>query len=333
MLCFTLGLVLMLLSRAKDPSAWTWLTDLDSRKQAASSPDEIANVNPVLVQNELPPGVFVAAARDLDPLPGNPQQDVPQREPMESTPAVAEIDPTVFEGIRDKTDMIPPRAYFHLLQIARRTPEQVLEQQAQRDLTFAHFAARPDLYRGQPVFLKGHVRRMTRLAVTANREGIEQLYEGWLFTEESQDNPYVIIVSRLPDDFPVGGNIVEDVSFAGYFLKLWAYRAGDGDRYAPLILGHRIVWHPRPAGFAPSGTTNLVILVAVALLIAILLSVGWYARRSALAIRRMHQSQSSRPAPDQIQAIGEMAAPSVDEFLANMKRQSDGENERESAND
>jgi hypothetical protein len=192
-------------------------------------------------------------------------------------------------------------------------------------VTFAHFSASPERYRGQPVFLKGHVRRMTEIKPIENREGFERLYEGWLFTEESQDNPYVIVVSRLPEDFPLGGGIVEDVSFAGYFLKLWAYRAGDGDRYAPLLIGHRVVWHPRRAGFVPSVSIHVMILAGVAVLISILFAVTWYARRVTAATRQMLASHSTGVpgSPEAIHSLGEMAAPTTEDYLADMKRQAD----------
>lgn len=323
MLCVMLLLIILLMSRARDPRAWAWLTDLHLAQQPTPGIQADASPKPLLVHEELPPGVFVGSAADAEPSGSDPIQSGIESQP-ESPATPPEIDPTVFEGIRDKTRRIPPEAYFHLLDLARRVPDEELEEQARRRaLTFAHFSASPKLFRGQPVFLKGHLRRMTEIKPVENREGFETLYEGWLFTEESQDNPYVIIVSRLPDDFPLGGSIVEDVSFAGYFLKLWAYRAGDGDRYAPLLIGHRVVWHPRRAAFVPSASMHLGILAGVAVLIAVLFGVTWYARRTAAATRQMVASHSSRPSPEAIHSLGEMATLSTEEFLADMKRQTE----------
>ena len=323
LLCVMLLLILLVMSRANNPRAWTWLTDLDTAKELSPKLQADAFPEPLLVQEELPPGVFVGSAADAEPPGTGPIQTGAETQPETAAPA-PEIDPSVFEGIRDKTQRIPAEAYFHLLDVARRVSTEELEEQAQRHvLTFAHFSASPELYRGQPVFLKGHVRRMTDIKPIENRAGFEKLYEGWLFTEESQDNPYVIIVSRLPDGFPLGGSIVEDVSFAGYFLKLWAYRAGDGDRYAPLLIGHRVVWHPRQAGFVPSAFTHLVIIAGVAVLIAVLFGVTWYARRTTAATRQMIASHGSPPSPEAVQSLGELAAPSTEEFLADMKQQAE----------
>jgi len=106
-------------------------------------------------------------------------------------PAIAptiDLDFSVFDGIRDKTGVIPSRAYFHLLDVARRTPTELLDSVARHDRTFAHFVRTPDRLRGEPVYLKGRLERLTE--TTTRQEGFDRLYEGWLFTEESQGNPY-----------------------------------------------------------------------------------------------------------------------------------------------
>ena len=337
MLCATLLLVLLLMSRAREPRAWSWLTHLDSNQRPTPESETIDAANPLLLHEELPPGVFVGSAAVADPPSGGVSQNDGETQQSSSTPP-PQVDATVFDGIRDRTRVIPQAAYFHLLDVARRVPPEDLEEQGRRNaLTFAHFSAAPKRYRGQPALLRGHVRRMTEIRPIANREGFETLYEGWLFTDESLDNPYVIIVSRLPRDFPLGGNIVENVSFAGYFLKLWTYQAGDDEaekkgtgtiRYAPLLIGHRVVWHPRPQPVTAGGAAHAVMIALVAGLIVALFLVTWYARRSALAIREMYASRANRPTPTEVQALGDAAAPSTEEYLATIERQS-AENEAE----
>ena len=264
--------------------------------------------------------MFVAAANSRSPALPEPQIAADQSpESDQSSPGV---DPSILEGVRDKTRTIPARPYFHLLDVARRTPVEVLDQQAQPNLTFAHFSRSPELYRGQPVLLKGHLRRLTEIPLKPNPEGIERAYEGWLFTEESQRNPYTIIVTRVPEGMPLGGNIAEQVSFTGYFLMLWAYHSGDGDRYAPLLVGQRFVWHPRPARLTSGVTTNALMIGIVAGLLGVLIAVTAWARRSAAAVRE----QYSRPpagtgATDSVQAMSDMEGMSAEEYLKTMERE------------
>jgi hypothetical protein len=328
LLCAMLLLAILLMSRARDPRAWTWLTNLDATQQPAPKTPATNSSKSLLVRVELPPGVFVDSAGDARASKAGLIQS--DSEAKDDPPApLPEIDPAVFDGVRDKTRQIPRAAYFYLLDVARRAPPEELEDRAQRRvLTFAHFSAAPERYRGQPVFLNGHVRRMTEIKPIANREGFETVYEGWLFTEESQDNPYVLIVSRLPDNFPLGGDIVENVSFAGYFLKLWSYRADDGDpatpsisaiRYAPLLIGHRVLWHPRPQAPSVTATWHGLVIGGVAVLILALITVTWYARRSAAAIREMIVTRD-RPTPTEVQSLGEGASQSTEEYLAKLER-------------
>ncbi len=322
-LCMMLLMVLLLMNRAKQAGTWAWLTDLDRTNQLAVGHSGAEPAKPLIVHEELPPGVFLADAQEsrggeIRPHPSSPGQKQPADD------LLPQIDRTVFEGIRDKTKVIPPRAYFHLLDVARRLPVDELEQQAQTEaITFVHLSKGPEQFRGKPIFLRGHLRRMTEVKVVSNREGIERLWEGWLFTEESQDNPYVIIVSRLPETFPLGGSILEEVSFAGHFLKLWAYQAGDGDRYAPLLLGHRIVWHPRPAAGSTDAKTHGIMLALVACLVAGLMVVSWWARRSLSAMRRATVAIAEPPTAENVRAMNELTGGSTDEYLAGLVKEAE----------
>jgi hypothetical protein len=206
------------------------------------------------------------------------------------------------------------------LDLARRTPEVDMERESRRDITFAHLVKAPARYRGQLIFLRGHLRRFTEIPAPANSEGFEQLYEGWLFTEESQANPYVIIVSRVPQGMPLGGGVLEDVSFAGYFFKLWKYWAADGERFAPLLIGHRVTWHPRPVRSGTSVQTHVVMISLVTLLIAALCAVTWWGRKSAAALRRMHASSDELSADEAARAMSRRAGTATEEFLARIEQ-------------
>ena len=94
----------------------------------------------------------------------------------------------------------------------------------------------PEVYLGQPVTLRGHVRRVVEMPAGANDFGIEMLYEVWLFTADSQQHPVVLIMTSVPgellkevgrlkaDGRPVVGN---GVSGSGYFFKMYGYPAAD----------------------------------------------------------------------------------------------------------
>jgi hypothetical protein len=271
-------------------------------------------VQPLRIREELPAGAFLAAQSGG----GAAQPPGPGGEPTEPIPPT-EIDRSVFDGVSDQTKSLSPRAYFHLLDVARNLPETALDADARPGITFAHLATRPDDLRGQAIALRGYVRRMTEIKPIANREGFERLYEGWLFTEESQNHPYVIVSSQLPDGFPLGGDIVESVSFTGYFLKLWAYRSGDGDRYAPLLLGRSIIWRPRPPATGTSLRTHGAMVAIVVLLIAALVAVTWWSRRTAAMLREMYVRPAPDAPPTSVPTTDDAVAP-PEEFLKDLER-------------
>jgi hypothetical protein len=275
-------------------------------------------VQPLRIREELPAGAFLAAKAAGSAVLA--QDDGAQ--PNQTDPAT-EIDRTVFEGVSDQTRSLTPRAYFHLLDVARNLTDAELDGQSQRGITFAHLATRPDNFRGQPVFLRGYVRRMTEIKPIANREGFDRLYEGWLFTDESQNHPYVIVFSQLPAGFPLGGDIVESVGFAGYFLKLWAYRSGDGDRYAPLLLGRSVTWRPRPPDTGTNLQTHGAMIAVVALLIGALVGVTWWSRRTAAALRETYVRPAPDDGPASVQTMHETVTPPAEDFLRDLEREAE----------
>jgi hypothetical protein len=173
------------------------------------------------------------------PTNKNPDQTSPIRTPTEDLPFLLE---TLTDLDRD----LPPALYYHFLDKARTAPVEQLIADARRDVTFSHLyrdpREDPKKYRGQLVQVEGTVRRALAFDVPPNAYGLTKRYELWIFTEDSGKFPWVVELSELPPGFPLGSEIQEKVESAGFFLKLWAYRAQDGFRSAPLLLGHGLNW-------------------------------------------------------------------------------------------
>jgi hypothetical protein len=101
---------------------------------------------------------------------------------------------------------------------------------------FAH----PEFYRGRPVTLRGTLRKVTKFDLGKNSLDLDQAYEGWLYTSDCQGNPVVVVFTSKDDRIPVKGDIQEEVSFTGYFFKMYGYEAYDTTRKAPLILAGEV---------------------------------------------------------------------------------------------
>ncbi len=108
----------------------------------------------------------------------------------------------------------------------------------------------PEVYHGRLVTLRGHVRHVVSypgdetLFHDSLYDGARTLHELWLFTDDSQHNPAVIVTPNLPDDFPVDAEVIDRISVTGCFFKRYVYGSQDTDRIAPLILAGKIEWQP-----------------------------------------------------------------------------------------
>jgi hypothetical protein len=251
---------------------------------------------------ELGAGVFLANGR-----PG--EEDVPDAAPDQAAPpgdGPPLVDPERLGRILDKTSSLPPGPYYYLVDLANKTPAAELRKHAapEAEITFAHLMREPIRYRGQLVTLKGHLRTLKRFEASENEKlnssGVKVLYQGDLFTNAAHPNPYVVIMPSVPDGLPLGLNISEDVTFTGFFFKLWRYKAADDlDRAAPVLIGQLMSWTPAPSPEAGRDEATYWTLVA---LLAVLASgvVAWIFIR--LFRRTQHSEASVEPESGEVKA-------------------------------
>jgi hypothetical protein len=151
-----------------------------------------------------------------------------------------------FAAIQDKTTLNfrENAAYSTLLTRVRETPAAQLAAQSRRDVPYTELWERPQRYRGVPIHLVGTARRsLVHDELNPELAPSGKLYETYVYTYESQNNPYVLVFEEPPPGFPGGLDITERVAFDGYFFKLLAYQAGDRLRAAPVLVG-RLYWKP-----------------------------------------------------------------------------------------
>lgn len=161
-------------------------------------------------------------------------------------------------------------AYWRLMQWSRAQSMKDLQSRARRDVLFTQLWETPAEFRGDLIELKVQIRRSLSHAAPENSAGLKNVYEVWGTTVDSQSFPYVLVTAELPPGFPLGGDIDEDVVFAGYFLKILQYEAHDKRRGAPLLIG-RVHWSQRnqvpraPTSSSWGWVTTAVVLLGVAL--------------------------------------------------------------------
>lgn len=233
--------------------------------------------------------------------------DVPADTPA-TLDAGATLNPLLLRPVRDDTlglEYHDRPAYFYALWLCQQIDAKSLAQlaaafRAERQRAHPKYANKkpgefpifvdvfqhPDDYRGRLVSLHGYLRKLVEYDAGPNDLGISKVYEGWIYTDDSQNNPGVVVFTKKPAGLPLGGDITEEVRFSGYFLKMYGYEAQDTPRKAPMFLAGEVEWFPARAANA---RTDVPPLVYVALSLVGLLAIWgvWRAsqRRTSMLSR------------------------------------------------
>ncbi len=100
----------------------------------------------------------------------------------------------------------------------------------------------PERYRGKLVTLHGYVDKVFQ----KRSEQQITLFQLRLYTEAAETSPVDIFSLRLPDNWPTGISVIDDVSVTGYFFKISEHRdekTGEAT-YVPVILARQVDWQP-----------------------------------------------------------------------------------------
>lgn len=224
----------------------------------------------------------------------------------------ATVNPLVLEPILDNTHGLrfeERDAYFRMLELAWQTPLSEQEQFA-RELRedrrqanpryakrkpeqfpiLADMVNNPDEYRGRPVSIHGVLRKLTKFDPGKNSRNIGDVYEGWIYTDDSRartpDNediviPTVVIFQGKPDGLDVGGDLTEEVRVTGYFFKLYRYDAQDRGWKAPLLIAGAVEWREHKPPTPPALGPEVYLLVTMVALV--LAFVWWQSNRREMA--------------------------------------------------
>lgn len=284
--------IMLLMGKAAKPKNWRWLWSQGNGSVASEQQVPSATaVDTRLIDSEParhPPGVFVStpASEKTRLAEVHPEQDK----------LYPGVDPAELKNIRDDTVFRSAEAivWFSWCALMQDADGIAVGQVSSQPIGFLQLFRQPDEYRGRLVRVDGIVRRAHHVPAHANEEGIDSYWQCWLFTDEGSTNPIVVYALDMPDGFPTGMELYEQVAFNGLFFKRWAYEARGGTMTAPLILSPGGDWQPR-IPTAPARLPSLPTVLA-ALLVAALagsaISLFVYRQSNAAGLHRRHS-----PAP------------------------------------
>ncbi len=121
------------------------------------------------------------------------------------------------------------------------------QQQPAQFPMFVDIFQHPERWQGHLVTLRGYVRRVSSHEGDSALFNGQPLHELWLFTDDSQHNPTVIVTPSLPHEFPCNADVVDSVTVTGCLFKMYVYKSQNENRIAPLLLAGRIDWNPTNA--------------------------------------------------------------------------------------
>ncbi|QDT93427.1 hypothetical protein [Gimesia algae] len=191
-------------------------------------------------------------------------------------------------------------AAFNLQQ--RRSEIKLFREHPERELPiFPDLFKNSDRYKGRLVTLTGRVRKLIHYpAADDNQYGMKTLYEAWLFTDDSQQNPTVVICTEVPpalkNGLPEGTDVIDHVTVTGYLFKMYVYNAQDTSRVAPLILAKQLEWNPRTTDERGSRLFSQILAGTLIVLIAGVAIAMWKASQRDKQFRERRLQKN----PDQV---------------------------------
>jgi hypothetical protein len=231
--------------------------------------------------------------------PATPWQETIIPGPSDDDPVEREEIREFFQVIDDRTPIhaVDTPAYWKLMKWAMSRPISELEERS-RTVKFGELWQHPEKYRGELIRLRLHVLRVDHddaTIVPENSLGLKNLYRVCGGTEDSVDNPYVVVVPEVPPGIDVGTSSRAEAVFVGYFLKIYAYTAfKNQSRGAPVLIGRirKVGGGDRQVASSRSSGLTAMLVGGAVLISGVVLAVSLF--RMTRSRRRVPLSYSSR---------------------------------------
>ena len=231
------------------------------------------------------------------------------------------------DGSRTGDGGAESEVYSHFLIRSFFTSPKAFESGVRNDLTYTHLLGYPEKYRGEVVRVEGRLLRINHYPPPDEvlREGVNTLYEAYIFNEVFGASPYCVVFTNWPDDLPrsyLGQAKIKDivrVGTSGYFVKTYKYKASDGrntERESPLVVTHSLSYEKPPESIGDRRdwvhTWLYAFIGSLGALVMGVLGVTYWYRRNDTATRRRLRARAPEfvlPTPDAPPPSPPMAMP------------------------
>jgi hypothetical protein len=308
-----LVLIIAAIKVAADPSTWVWMFPRERNNDSAAP--SLADVSyDIAIEDDLRPDEFRSA----------PIRSLSDESNDDSSNAI--VAPQLLSAVEDDTLTLRSadrEAYFAVLGKLSALDEREILDFGDSGTTFPAVMTAPNEYRGRVVVIEGTARRILEIPAGANSAGFQHLYELWVFTPDSGDNPWRVITTELPAGLPRG--VLDpgvSLKIVGVFFKRQGYETqGHALHVAPLLLAktaHAI----RPATKVITEFDPLPWLIGIATAVAVFGAFLFYRfRREDQAFERTTLNRLAKADESELQAIGGVDANDPTEFFRRLAQQ------------
>lgn len=247
-LLIMLGVIGMLMFRAKDPKTWAMFDRLAEEPQLVKDADAPATgAEPT--SGGTPTESAVSA--DEPEILGDANVRQEAAKALENLPAIDE-DAEERAALQEELQVVEDKAafqrfempaYYRLFRWVMDQSAEKMQKKAIKNVRFGELIDRPAAYRGKLIDIRLKVQRvLPHKDLEENPAGLKTVWELLGYNDSSGVNIYMCVAPELPPDMPYGERVIEDGRFVGYFFKLQAIEDGEGKRRAmPVIVG-RFLW-------------------------------------------------------------------------------------------
>ncbi len=292
------ALIVVAIKVAADPATWVWMFPAEPDKNSAASLTDIT-YDVALADEPLQSDEFRS---EPDAAPTDDESET-TRNSLVPAQMLADVEDDTLT-LR-KADRV---AYHAVMDRLRSANEREIKASADPSGTFPAVMAEPDHFRGRVISIEGTARRVLEMpAIGANSEGAGRLYELWVFTPDSGENPWRIVATDIPDDLPRG--LLEDgvtVRVSGVFFKRQGYETqAHALHVAPLLLA-KTVHRVQPAGRKVAEFDPTPWLVGAGIIVIVMLTLAFIRfRKEDRAFERTTLARFTAASPDVVAAIPE----------------------------
>ncbi len=172
--------------------------------------------------------------------------------------AAPTVDRERLESIEDDTPLsraVEKPAWDYLFGILHDSSETDLKRTAFAEVGFVELSRQPSEYRGRLVSVRGKLLRCQFIPERKESSPFAEpsaepskplgFYESWILLNDEKHVPITVCSTAVPDDMPLGDDLLEKVELTGFFYKRQLFLSAENEEVsAPTILAKTLHWFP-----------------------------------------------------------------------------------------